>query len=118
MGRLAKLRQTILAGKSDTSIRFAELRRLLIRPGFEERVKGDHHIFARADIAEIINLQPKGNEAKAYQVKQVRNLLVKYGLGDIDVDQVRAHYLLECRGPIVRSRGSRASRLHGRWAEL
>lgn len=63
MGRLAKLRQKILAGKSDTSIRFADLRQLLIRPGFEERVKGDHHIFTRADITEIINLQPKGNEA-------------------------------------------------------
>ena len=27
---------------------------------------------------EIINLQPIGNKAKAYQVKQVRNLIVKY----------------------------------------
>lgn len=37
-----------------------------------------HHIFTRGDIAEIINLQPKGNEAKAYQVKQIRNIIVKH----------------------------------------
>ncbi len=29
---------------------------------------------------EIINLQPAGSKAKAYQVKQVRNLVVKYKL--------------------------------------
>ncbi|MGB9487461.1 MAG: type II toxin-antitoxin system HicA family toxin, partial [Terriglobia bacterium] len=26
-------------------------------------------------------LQPKGNEAKPYQVKQVRHVILKYGLG-------------------------------------
>jgi len=31
-------------------------------------------------MAEIINLQPVGSKAKAYQVKQVRNLIVKYKL--------------------------------------
>jgi hypothetical protein len=29
---------------------------------------------------EIINLQPKGSKAKPYQVKQVRNLILKYKL--------------------------------------
>jgi len=27
---------------------------------------------------EIINIQPNGNKAKAYQVKQVREIIVKY----------------------------------------
>jgi hypothetical protein len=49
--------------------------------GFECRIKGDHHIFSKAGIAEIINMQPlKDGKAKAYQVKQVRNLILKYKL--------------------------------------
>ena len=28
----------------------------------------------------------KSNKAKSYQVKQIRNLIVKYRLGDSDVD--------------------------------
>ena len=58
----------------------------MIRLGFEERVRGDHHIFVKENIAEIINLQPKGSKAKPYQVKQVRSILTKYMLGDADVD--------------------------------
>jgi hypothetical protein len=54
---------------------------LLNKLGFDERVRGSHHIFTRADIAEIINLQPKGAQAKAYQVKQVRALILRYQLG-------------------------------------
>ena len=62
--------------------------RLLARLGFDERIKGDHHIFSRSDVAEIINLQPKGSDAKAYQVKQIRTIVVKYRLGEMDVDQI------------------------------
>jgi len=32
-------------------------------------------------IEEILNLQPKGAMAKAYQVKQVRQLILRYRLG-------------------------------------
>jgi hypothetical protein len=86
MGKYAKLREKILAGGSDGNIDFASLCQLLARFGFDERIKGDHHIFTRSDVAEIINLQPNGSKAKPYQVKQVRNILVKYRLGEIDVD--------------------------------
>jgi hypothetical protein len=53
---------------------------LLTRLGFDERIKGDHHIFTMAGIDEIINLQPKGSKAKPYQVKQVRGLVLRYDL--------------------------------------
>jgi predicted RNA binding protein YcfA (HicA-like mRNA interferase family) len=86
MGKYGKLRGKILAGAADTNIEFAELCQLLCRLGFAERVRGDHHIFTRADVTEIINLQPRQSKAKAYQVKQVRVLLVRYGLGECDVD--------------------------------
>ena len=49
--------------------------------GFSERIKGDHHIFYREGIEEIINLQLlKGGKSKAYQVKQVRGIILKYKL--------------------------------------
>ena len=86
MGKYSKLRQRILAGGTDSNIVFTELCRLLVRLGFDERIKGSHYIFTRNDIAEIINLQPKGNKAKQYQVKQVRGILVKYQLGETHVD--------------------------------
>jgi len=49
--------------------------------GFSMRIKGSHHIFSQENIEEIINLQPDGSKAKAYQVKQIRELMVKYQLG-------------------------------------
>jgi predicted RNA binding protein YcfA (HicA-like mRNA interferase family) len=58
----------------------------LTRLGFSERIRGSHHIYTRSDVAEIINLQPKNGKVKPYQVRQVRNLMVKYRLGVTDVD--------------------------------
>ena len=42
--------------------------------------KGRHVIYYMNGVDEIINLQPKGGKAKAYQVKQVRELFLKYQL--------------------------------------
>lgn len=88
MGKYSKLREHILTGSSDSNIEFFALCQLLVRLGFDERVKGGHHIFTRNDIVEIINLQPKGSKAKAYQVKQVRNILINYRLGASNVDEI------------------------------
>jgi hypothetical protein len=71
----------ILSGLSDKNIRFGDLRKNLISLGFTERIKSSHHIFTKENVAEIINVQPLNDgKAKAYQVKQVRNILLKYGL--------------------------------------
>ncbi len=86
MGKYKKLMRKILAGGSDRNVEFSVLCRLLIRLGFKERVKGSHHIFSSKGVNEIFNLQSKGKKAKAYQVKQVRNILIKYNLGETDVD--------------------------------
>jgi len=58
----------------------SELCALLRHLGFAERIRGDHYIFTREGVAEILNLQPRGGKAKAYQVKQVRGVLTAYGL--------------------------------------
>lgn len=80
MSRTEKTREKILLGASDENIDFGDLRRLLTTLGFAERVKGSHHIFVREGVDEIINIQPKQNKAKAYQVKQIRNIILKYRL--------------------------------------
>ncbi|MCD6531992.1 type II toxin-antitoxin system HicA family toxin [bacterium] len=76
-----KTLEKILSGVSDANISFAELCNLLTELGFDERIKGDHHIFTKDGVEEILNLQPKGSKAKPYQVKQVRNVILKYKLG-------------------------------------
>jgi hypothetical protein len=76
-----KLLAKILLGTSDTNISFTELCQLLRSLGFDERIRGSHHIFTQEGIEEILNLQPKGSQAKAYQVKQVRVVIIKYQLG-------------------------------------
>ena len=70
----------ILQGNADANVRFSELCQCLDRFGFTMRIKGSHHIFYREDIEEILNLQPSGGNAKPYQVKQVRNVIIKYRL--------------------------------------
>ena len=81
MSQHEKLLSRILLGRSDANIPFSGLRALLAHLGFEERIRGDHHIFSKDGIEEIINLQPKGAKAKPYQVSQVRNIILKYELG-------------------------------------
>lgn len=71
----------VLSGSADANIPFDGLRRLLVRLGFDERIRGSHHIFTKIGVEEILNLQSKGKDAKAYQVKQVRSVIVKYRLG-------------------------------------
>jgi hypothetical protein len=80
MGKLENVLAAILRGTSDNNISFAELRYCLEALGFAVRIKGDHFIYTKPEVVEIINLQPLGAKAKAYQVKQVRTLILKYKL--------------------------------------
>ncbi len=84
MARHKKTLKTVLRGGSDASIGFEELCGLLVHLGFEKRVRGSHHIFCMNDVEELINLQKSGKEAKPYQVKQVRAVITRYGLGGDD----------------------------------
>jgi predicted RNA binding protein YcfA (HicA-like mRNA interferase family) len=81
MTQKEKLLSQILTGRSDANVNFNDLLNLLRSLGFEQRTRGSHHILTREGIEEIINLQPKGAKAKAYQVRQIRHLIVKYRLG-------------------------------------
>jgi len=83
-----KLIEKVLSGTSDSNIEFAELLRLLRHFGFKERLRGSHHIFFKSGIREIINIQPQGKMAKAYQVKQIRNIILNYKLRVNDENQI------------------------------
>lgn len=73
-----KIFQEIMCGSKDKGIRFSELQKLLDALDFQCRIKGDHFIYYKNGVDEIINIQPDGSKAKPYQVKQIRNLILKY----------------------------------------
>ena len=80
MGKYEKLFDQILLGTSDANIAIDELFHLLVRLGFNERIRGSHHIFTKDGVQEMINLQKDGSKAKTYQVRQVRVVFLKYKL--------------------------------------
>ena len=81
MGKYERLLERILRGGSEANVPFDDLCQLLRRLGFTERVRGSHHIFRRQGTEEKINLQRDDGNAKPYQVRQVRAIIVKYELG-------------------------------------
>jgi len=81
MGSREKVLEDVLRGTADANIPFAGLCQLLQGLGFRERIRGDHHIFFKDGVEEILNLQPKGGKAKPYQVKQGRKVFLRYKLG-------------------------------------
>jgi hypothetical protein len=80
MSNYEKLLFKILSGRSDANISFSDVCNLLKKFCFQERIRGDHHIFTNDKVMEILNLQPKGSKAKPYQVKQIRDIIVRYKL--------------------------------------
>jgi predicted RNA binding protein YcfA (HicA-like mRNA interferase family) len=80
MGAEKTLRR-LLSGAAGAAIHFDDLCQLLESLGFERRVRGSHHLFRKSGIEEKINLQKAGTQAKPYQVKQVRLVILKAKLG-------------------------------------
>jgi hypothetical protein len=80
MGKHERLYEHILMRRSDANVPFDGLCALLKRLGFVVRVRGDHHIFTMTGVEEIVNLQPRNGKGKPYQVKQVREVILRYGL--------------------------------------
>ena len=74
-----KILQKALA--SPNNLRFAEARALAEGYGFKlSRVKGSHHIFVHPEIQELVNLQEVSGQAKAFQVKQLLQLIERYNI--------------------------------------
>ena len=82
MSEHEKILFRILRGTSDANISFDGVSSLLRGLGFQERIRGSHHMFTKESVEEILNLQPKeSGKAKPYQVKQVRQVILKHRLG-------------------------------------
>lgn len=73
-----KIMISIMSGTQDKNIKFRDLKKLLEVLNFDCRIKGDHFIYSYKNLPENINIQPQGNMAKPYQVKQIRNYMLKY----------------------------------------
>lgn len=82
MGSRENVLSQVLDGRSDANVAFGDLCNLLLHLGFELRARGSHHLFRKAGVVEKVNLQRDGSKAKPYQVRQVRNVILKYKLGD------------------------------------
>ena len=80
MGKHEDLLARILRSEGLANVDFDNLRGLLAFLGFEERVRGSHHIFSRSGVPELLNLQPKRGKAKVYQVRQIRTVVLRHGL--------------------------------------
>ena len=76
-----KVYDAIVSGKADNNIKYADFQNLIVDLGFIfERQKGSHSIYYHEGVSVFLNIQPDGNKAKGYQVKQLRNIINKYGL--------------------------------------
>lgn len=82
MAKYEKILADVLSGCRDGNINFSDLCYLLEKIGFHlNRISGSHHIFSYGKIAELIDLQPDKKDhskAKKYQVRQVRQFILKY----------------------------------------
>lgn len=83
MARQQKTLEQVLSGFADANVGFEDLRNLLLSLGFDERSRGSHHVFRKAGVEEMINLQRDGAKAKPYQVRQVRAIILKYHLAEM-----------------------------------
>jgi hypothetical protein len=81
MSQYQKLLLSIMSGVKDSNIPFCDLQSVLDHLEFDCRIKGSHFIYTKEGVDEIVNIQPVGGTAKAYQVKQVRNMIIKYRMG-------------------------------------
>ncbi len=83
MAKWDKFRRKLMSGRSDSSLDFGDLCRFVeqeLRFIPHPQNSGSHRVYAKAGISEIIDLQPNGHEAKAYQVRQVRSIIVTHSL--------------------------------------
>jgi predicted RNA binding protein YcfA (HicA-like mRNA interferase family) len=63
------------------NVAFRDLQRLLEALGFVlDHQRGDHHLYRHATVHQRVNIQPHGAQSKPYQVRQVLELVERYGL--------------------------------------
>ena len=80
MSKADKTLEKILSATADANIRFDDVLSLMPRLGFRLRIRGSHHIFTRPGVEVLIDLQPVHGKCKPYQVRQIRDVLIKFNI--------------------------------------
>jgi len=76
-----KVYESVKSGRSDNNIKYTDFQNLIIDLDFVfERQRGSHAVYYHEGINEFVNIQPDGNKAKAYQVRQLRGIIISHGL--------------------------------------
>ena len=71
----------VKSGKSDNNIGYSDFQKLIVDLGFVfKRQKGSHTMYYSSANNEFMNIQKDGNKAKAYQVEQLRGIIMRHGL--------------------------------------
>lgn len=74
-----KILKKLLDGSKN--VRFEDVVTLLDALGFSRvRSRGSHHIFEHLQVAELINIQNRKGQVKAYQLRQLLKLIEEYHL--------------------------------------
>ena len=76
-----KVYEAVISGNSDNNIKYTDFQNLIIDLGFEcKRRKGSHEMYYYKKVNTFMNIQKDGSKAKAYQVEQLRNIILKNNL--------------------------------------
>ncbi len=76
-----KVYEAVMDGNSDNNIRFSDLQNLLLALGFElKRQRGSHILYYHYETGSFMNIQKDGAKAKGYEVRQLREIIIKHGL--------------------------------------
>lgn len=80
MTRPPKLYQDLLQNPRAT-VSYRDFERLMVSFGFElQRTRGSHRAYAHAQVANLMIVQPKGADAKSYQVREFLDMVEDHGL--------------------------------------
>lgn len=67
--------------QSRAAMRFADFERILKAFGFTlDRTSGSHHIYAHPQVPRRLSIQPRGGQAKPYQIDQFLDMVEEFGL--------------------------------------
>jgi predicted RNA binding protein YcfA (HicA-like mRNA interferase family) len=79
MAKLDRVLERVMQGQG--TIAFRDFERLLVALGFKhDRTSGSHRIYVHPGASRPLSVQPRGKDAKPYQVRQLRALIEEFGL--------------------------------------
>jgi predicted RNA binding protein YcfA (HicA-like mRNA interferase family) len=79
VAKLDKVLERVKKGQG--AISFRDFERLLVALGFKhDRTSGSHHIYVHPKVTRPLSVQPRGKDAKPYQVRQLREMIEEFGL--------------------------------------